>query len=151
MNMRRTEFKSINCERELLRSFSKLSNWPLKNNGNLVLDPSCKFWILSIKSISPNCQAENLSWKICVTSNSNSCIGADKCDAVTNPTGLNLSPTLNECPGLAIENSDISKVVDPIPTVVLAALTFTSTNKSEPESVVAPIPCLETPIIGKLS
>ena len=94
---------------------------------------------------------ENLSWKIWVTSNSNSCIGADKCAAVTNPTGLNLSPTLNEWPGLAIENSDISKVVDPIPTVVFAALTFTSTNKLEPVSVVAPIPCLDIPITGKLS
>mgnify|MGYP003312281307 CR=1 FL=1 len=63
---------------------------------------------------------------------------------MTRPTGLNLSPILNECPGLAIENSDISNVVEPIPTVVFAALTFTSTNKLEPVSVVAPIPCLET-------
>ena len=151
MNIRRTAFKSINCEVALLRSFSKLNNWPLKNNGNLVLEPSCRFWILSIKSISPNCQEENLSWKIWVTSNSNSCIGSDKCAAVTNPIGLNLSPTLNECPGLAIENSDISNVVEPIPTVVFAALTLTSTNKLEPVSVVAPIPCLDIPITDKLS
>ena len=85
------------------------------------------------------------------TSSSNSLIGFVKCAAVTNPTGLNLSPTLNECPGLAIANSDISNVVEPIPTVVLAALTFTSTNKFEPVIVVAPIPCLEIPITGKLS
>ena len=90
-----------------MRSFSKLSNCPLKNNGNRVLEPSCKLPIESIKSISPNCQAENLSLNICVTSNSNSCNGADKCAAVTKPIGLNLSPILNECPGLAIENSDI--------------------------------------------
>ena len=104
-----------------------------------------------MKSNSPNCHDENLSLKICVTSNSNSWIGADKWAAVTNPTGLNLSPTLNEWPGLAIANSDISNVVEPIPTVVFAALTFTSTNKFEPVSVVAPIPCLDIPIIGKLS
>ena len=95
-SIRSTAFKSINCERALLRSLSKLSNCPLKNNGNLVLEPSCKLPIESMKSISPNCQDENLSWNIRVTSNSNSCIGSDKCDAVTNPTGLNLSPTLNE-------------------------------------------------------
>ena len=85
-----------------------------------------------MKSNSPNCHAENLSLKICVTSNSNSCIGDDKCAAVTSPIGLNLSPTLNECPGLEIWNSDISNVVDPIPTVVLDAPTLTSTNKLEP-------------------
>ena len=86
-----------------------------------------------------------------MTSNSNSCNGADKWAAVTSPTGLNLSPTLNECPGLAIENSDISNEVEPIPTVVFDAPTFTSINKLEPVSVVAPIPCLEIPIIDKLS
>ena len=118
--------------------------------GILFLNHLVSF-IESIKSISPNCQEENLSWKIWVTSNSNSCIGADKWAAVTNPTGLNLSPILNEWPGLAIENSDISNVVEPIPTVVFAALTLTSTNKLEPESVVAPNPCLDTPTIGKLS
>ena len=52
---------------------------------------------------------------------------------------------------LATWNSDISNVVEPIPTVVFAALTLTSINKLEPVSVVAPIPCLETPMIGKLS
>ena len=123
----------------------------MKNSGNLVLLPSCKFLIESIKSNSPNCHDENWSLKICITSNSNSCIGLLKCDAVTKPTGLNLSPTLNECPGLAIWNSDISNVVEPIPTVVFAALTFTSINKLDPVSVVAPTPCLDTPIIGKLS
>ena len=51
----------------------------------------------------------------------------------------------------AIENSDISNVVEPIPTVVLAALTSTSINKFEPVIVVGPIPRLETPITGKLS
>ena len=50
----------------------------------------------SIKSISPNCQAENLSLNIPNTSSSNSLIGFVKCAAVTNPTGLNLSPSLNE-------------------------------------------------------
>ena len=86
-----------------------------------------------------------------MTSNSNSCIGEDKCAAVTSPTGLNLSPILNECPGLAIANSDISNVVEPIPTVVFAALTFTSTSKLDPVSVVAPTPCLDIPITGRLS
>ena len=148
MNIRRTAFKSINCERELFRSFSKLNNCPLKNSGNLVLEPSCKFPIESIKSISPNCQEENLSWKIWVTSNVNSWSGVDKCAAVTNPTGLNLSPILNEWPGLAIANSDISNVVEPIPTVVFAAPTFTSTNKLEPVSVVNPRPTLEIPMTG---
>ena len=123
----------------------------MKNSGNLFLAPSCKFLIVSIKSNSPNCQAENLSLNIWVTSSSNSCKGADRWAAVTNPTGLNLSPTLNEWPGLAIANSDISNVVEPIPTVVFAALTFTSINKFEPVSVVAPIPCLDIPITGKLS
>ena len=107
--------------------------------------------IVSIKSNSPNCQAENLSLNIWVTSSSNSWIGADKWAAVTNPTGLNLSPTLNEWPGLAIANSDISNVVEPMPTVVFAALTFTSTNKLEPVSVVKPRPTLEIPMTGKLS
>ena len=150
-NISKTEFKSINCERALFISFSKLRSWPLKNSGNLVLEPSCKFWIESIKSNSPNCHAENLSLKICVTSNSNSCKGADKWAAVTKPTGLNLSPSLNECPDLATENLEISKVVEPIPTVVEAALTSTSSNKLEPVAVVKPIPRLETPITGILS
>ena len=135
--MRRTAFKSINCERALLRSFSKLNSWPLKNNGNLVLEPSCRFWILSIKSISPNCQEENLSLKTCNTSNSISFIGFVKCAAVTSPTGLNLSPILNEWPGLATENLEISNVVEPIPTVVLDAPTSTSISKLDPVSVVA--------------
>ena len=64
---------------------------------------------------------------------------------------MNLSPILNECPGLATWNSDISNVVEPIPTVVFAALTLTSINKLDPVIVVAPIPCLEMPMIGKLS
>ena len=103
--------------------------------------------MLSIKSISPNCQEENLSLKIWVTSNSNSCIGADKWAAVTKPTGLNLSPTLNEWPGLAIANSDISKVVEPIPTVVLDAPTLTSTNKLDPVSVAVSYTHLTLPTI----
>ena len=85
------------------------------------------------------------------TSNSNSLIGFVKCAAVTNPTGLNLSPILNEWPGLAIWKLDISKVVEPIPTVVAAALTSTSISKFEPVSVVGPTPNLETPITGRLS
>ena len=64
---------------------------------------------------------------------------------------MNLSPTLNEWPGLAIENSDISNVVDPIPTVVFDAPTLTSTNKLEPVSVVKPNPTLDIPMTGKLS
>ena len=47
-------------------------------------------------------------------------------------------------------NLDISNVVEPIPTVVDAALTSTSISKLEPVSVVEPIPSLETPITGKL-
>ena len=116
-----------------------------------MLIPSSKFFIESIKSISPNCCAENLSEKVSSTSNSNSWIGWLKCAAVTRPTGLNLSPILNEWPDLAIENLEISKVVEPIPTVVEAALTSTSTNKLEPVTVVGPIPRLETPITGILS
>ena len=50
-----------------------------------------------------------------------------------------------------MENSDISNVVEPMPTVVFAALTLTSINKLEPVSVVAPMPCLDIPITGKLS
>ena len=106
-NIKRIAFKSINCEREFVKSFSKLSSCPLKNNGNLFLAPSCRLPIESIKSNSPNCQAENLSVNVLTTSNSNSFIGEDKSAAVTNPTGLNLSPTLNEWPGLAIANSEI--------------------------------------------
>ena len=123
----------------------------MKNNGNLSLEPSCKFLISSIKSISPNCQAENLSLNIPNTSSSNSLIGFVKCAAVTNPTGLNLSPILNEWPGLAIWNLDISNVVEPMPTVVLEAPTWTSISKLDPVSVVAPTPNLETPTTGKLS
>ena len=84
------------------------------------------------------------------TSNSNSLIGEVKCAAVTNPTGLNLSPILNECPGLDILKFDISKVVEPIPTVVLDAPTSTSISKLEPVSVVGPTPSLDTPTTGKL-
>ena len=105
----------------------------------------------SMKSISPNCQAENLSLNIPNTSSPNSLIGLVKCAAVTNPTGLNLSPILNEWPDLAILNLDISKVVEPIPTVVFDAPTSTSSNKLDPVSVVAPTPNLDTPITGKLS
>ena len=148
--MSNTASKSIKADCGLDASFSKLSNWPLKNNGNLVLEPFCKFFISSIKSISPNCQEENLSLNIDKTSNSNSFIGLDKCAAVTRPTGLNLSPILNEWPGLVILNLDISNVVEPIPTVVDAALTSTSISKLEPVSVVEPTPSLETPITGKL-
>ena len=66
MNISNTESKSINAERGSLNTFSKLSNSPLKNNGNLVLTPSCSILILSIASISPNCQAENLSLNISI-------------------------------------------------------------------------------------
>ena len=78
-------------------------------------------------------------------------IGLDKCAAVTRPTGLNLSPILNEWPGLEILNLDISNVVEPIPTVVLDAPTSTSISKLVPVSVVAPTPNLDTPITGRLS
>ena len=149
--MSNTASISINADCELVVSFSKLNNCPLKNNGNLVLEPFCKFLMLSIKSNSPNCHAENWSLNISNTSSSNSLIGFDKCAAVTSPTGLNLSPILNECPGLAIWKFDISKVVEPIPTVVFAELTWTSINKFEPVSVVAPWPKRDTPTIGKLS
>ena len=144
----KTASRSIKADCEFVLSFSKLSNWPLKNRGNLVLEPSCKFLILSIKSSSPNCQEENLSLKTCNTSNSISFNGFVKCAAVTSPTGLNLSPILNEWPGLAISNSDISNVVEPIPTVVLAAPTLRSKRRLDPVSVVAPTPNLDTPITG---
>ena len=78
-------------------------------------------------------------------------IGFVKCAAVTNPTGLNLSPILNEWPGLAIWKLDISNVVEPIPTVVLDDPTWTSINKLDPVSVVGPTPNLETPTTGRLS
>ena len=45
---------------------------------------------------------------------------------------------------------DISKVVEPIPTVVLDAPTSTSISKLEPVSVVGPTPSLDTPTTGKL-
>ena len=106
-NIKRTAFKSMSWEVGLVTSFSKLNNCPLKYNGNLVFIPSCKFLILSMKSNSPNCQEANWSLNTSTTSSSNSCKGCDKWAAVTKPTGLNLSPTLNEWPGLAIENSDI--------------------------------------------
>ena len=87
----------------------------------------------------------------CKTSSSNSLIGFVKCAAVTKPTGLNLSPILNEWPGLAIWKLDISNVVEPIPTVVLDAPTWTSINKLDPVSVVGPKPNLETQTTGRLS
>ena len=58
-NISNTASKSISADCELEASYSKLNNCPLKNNGNLVLEPFCKFLILSIKSNSPNCHAEN--------------------------------------------------------------------------------------------
>ena len=151
MNIKRTASKSINCDDAFVKSFSKLNIWPLKNNGNLTFSPSWRLAILSMKSISPNCQAENLSLNISRTSNSNSWIGEVKCEAVTNPTGLNLSPTLKEWPGLVILNLFISNNVDPIPTDVLDAPTSTLSNKLEPVSVVAPIPNLDTPSTARFS
>ena len=64
---------------------------------------------------------------------------------------MNLSPTLNECPSLAILKSLILNNVEPIPTEVVAELTSTFNNKLEPVSVVAPMPNLETPMTGKFS
>ena len=149
--MSNTESKSINAERGSVNTFSKLSNSPLKNNGNLVLVPSCSILILSIASISPNCQAENLSLNISRTSNSNSCMGADRCAAVTRPTGLNLSPFLNEYPDLDTSKFLIPNKVDPIPTLVVAALTPTFRSKFAPVSVVAPTPNLDIPTTSRFS
>ena len=64
---------------------------------------------------------------------------------------MNLSPTLNECPALAILNSLISNSVEPIPTDVLDAPTLMFSSKFSPVSVVAPIPNLDTPITGTFS
>ena len=150
-NMSNTASKSISEERSCVLSTSKLSNSPLKNNGNLTLLPSCKNFILSIASISPNCQDENLSLNISKTSNSNSCIGADKWAAVTRPTGLNLSPFLNEYPSLAISNSLIVNNVEPIPTEVVAPLTATFNNKLAPVSSVGPTPNLDIPTTSRFS
>ena len=151
MNINNTASRSINCDVAFDKSFSKLRIWPLKNSGNLTFWPSWRLDILSMKSISPNCQAENLSLNISKTSNSNSWIGAVRCDAVTKPTGLNLSPTLNEWPGLVILNLLISNNVDPIPTEVLDAPTSTFNNRLEPVSVVAPIPNLDIPSTWRFS
>ena len=57
-NINNTAFKSIWSDNADSGSTSNDSNWPLKNNGNLLLDPVCISAILSIKSNSPNCQDE---------------------------------------------------------------------------------------------
>ena len=64
---------------------------------------------------------------------------------------MNTSPNLKLYPLLFNLKLTTSKDVDPIPTVVLAAPTTTSTVTPVPVSVVDPIPLLETPTIGRFS
>ena len=68
--------------------------------------------------------------------------------AVTNPTGLILSPFLNPKPFLAILNDDTVNNVEPIP-VVGFALTSTVTFNPWPVSVVAPIPRRDIPVTSR--
>ena len=69
--------------------------------------------------------------------------------SVTNPTGLNTSPTLKLYPLPFSLKLVISYEVDPRPTLVLAAPTIRSKVTPVPVSVVDPIPLLETPVIGR--
>ena len=89
--------------------------------------------------------------KISITSNSKSFNGSSTSAEVTSPSGVNLSPTLNECPGLAISNFDISNSEEEIPTEVCAAPTVKLSNRLTPVVVVFPIPSLETPLTGTFS
>ena len=66
--------------------------------------------------------------------------------AVTNPTGLNTSPTLKLYPLFSKTKLDTVNKVEPIPTVVLAAPTSIVIKAPSPVSVVFPIPLLETPV-----
>ena len=150
MNIRSRASRSINAESGSVGSFSNDTNSPLYLNGNLVLTPFCKSLIESIKSNSPKFHAVNLSENVSRTVNSTSVIDVTPL-AVTNPTGLNLSPTLNEWPSLAILNDFAVDNVVPIPTVNSDAPTSIVISWPEPVSVVAPTPNLEIPVTGKLS
>ena len=68
---------------------------------------------------------------------------------VTKPTGLNTSPTKNECPLLATSKSETIQEVDPIPVALSVGETATVINWPVPVSVVFPIPLLETPVISR--
>ena len=71
--------------------------------------------------------------------------------AVTNPTGLNLSPILNECPSLITLNDIAVDKVDPIPVTIPDGPTSILTNCPTPVSVVAPTPNLEIPVTDRFS
>ena len=120
--------------------------------GNLVLEPSCNSLIESIKSNCPKFHDEYWSLNISVTVSSKSLINCEvfKNLSVTNPTGLNTSPTLKLYPVLSNSKFLIVNEVDPIPTVVVAAPTSNVRVTPVPVSVVDPIPLLETPVIGRL-
>ena len=70
--------------------------------------------------------------------------------AVTNPTGLNTSPTLKLYPLFSNTKFVTVNRVEPIPTAVLAAPTSIVIDAPLPVSVVLPIPLLETPVTGRL-
>ena len=96
MNINSKDFKSINDDWASFGSISKLSVFALYISGNLVLFPSWRSFIESIKSNCPKFQDEYWSLNTSVTVNSKSLINFDvfKNLSVTNPTGLNTSPIL---------------------------------------------------------
>jgi len=140
----------ISDESGLVSSTSKLKRLELNWIGNLFLLPSCKSLIESIKSNCPKFHDEYWSLNISVTVNSNSVTKLLKPFAVTKPTGLNTSPTLKLYPLFSNTKLLTTNNVDPIPTDVLAAPIVTLTDAPVPVSVVAPIPLLDTPVIGRL-
>ena len=88
---------------------------------------------------------------VSTTSSSKSCNGFCNLLSVTKPSGLNLSPILNEWPALAIAKSDISNILRAAPTLVLAAPTPKLSSRFLPVASVKPTPNLETPVIGTFS
>ena len=71
----------------------------------------------SIKSNSPKFHEDSESLNVSITVSSKSLVIRGRCLSVTNPTGLNTSPSLNPYPVLLISNVEISKA-EGIPTVL---------------------------------
>ena len=118
-------------------------------NGNLFLTPFCNSFMGSTKSKSPKFQEAYWSLNTSVTVNSKSLTIDDNPFAVTNPTGLNTSPTLKLYPFVSRVKSVTVNNVEPIPTLVFAAPTPIVNVAPVPVSVVEPIPLLDTPVTGR--
>ena len=149
MNIKSNASRLMRDDSALFSSISKLNRLELYIIGNLVLEPSWRSLIESMKSNCPKFHDEYWSLNVSKTVRLKSVMVVTPV-AVTNPTGLNTSPTLKLYPLFSNTKLVTVNKVEPIPTEVLAAPTSIVISAPFPVSVVFPIPLLETPVTDKL-